>query len=243
MNPITSSQNSYFKLWKKSLIPRFQKKTKIFLLSGSKIVFEELKKPHFKGSIIGTRAHLKHTKKDKPFFLLTESLFKQLDILRTGGPLLAMPLPSIPVWKEHMPPQQIEVLLPISDPGNLGACLRSCAAFDIQNVILLKEASSPFHPKALKSASGTHNKLHFFSGPSIQDIKKADILLNTKGTFLKDFNWPKSGRLLLGEEGLGVPDSVNGQHICIETSQAVESLNVATSLGIALYSRKINHTS
>lgn len=235
MKPISSSQNSYFKLWKQSLNPRFQKKTKLFLLSGLKIVSEELKKSHFKGHIIATSANLKHIQNDNSFFLLTENLFKQLDVLGTGSPLLAMPLPSIPVWKD--PSGQMEVLLPISDPGNLGACLRNCAAFGIQNVVLLKEAASPFHPKALKSASGSHSILNFFSGPSIREIKKVDIILDTKGVPLKKIQWPKSGQLLLGEEGLGIPDSIEGQRICIETSKKIESLNVAASLGIALYSR------
>ncbi len=235
MKPISSSQNSYFKLWKKSLNPRFQKKTKLFLLSGLKIVSEELKNPHFKGQIIATNANLNHIQNDNSFFLLTENLFKQLDVLGTGSPLLAMPLPSIPVWKE--PSNQMEVLLPISDPGNLGACLRNCAAFGIQNVVLLKEAASPFHPRALKSASGAHSILNFFSGPSIQEITKVDIVLDTKGTSLKNFQWPKTGRLLLGEEGLGIPSSIQGQRVCIETSKKIDSLNVATSLGIALHSR------
>ena len=52
-----------------------------------------------------------------------------------------------------------------------------------------------------------------------------------------EFAWPNNARLLLGEEGLGVPDNIkHSQFIKIPMASGVESLNATIAASIALHS-------
>lgn len=127
----------------------------------------------------------------------------------------------------------------IQDPGNLGAILRSAAAFGFQEALLGPGCADPFHPKALRGSMGaaflmplrriealTPDTGHWFAldgGPGSIPMAEADL--------------SEPLRLLVGNEGHGwqgvdLPGGVQRLAIPI---QGVESLNAAVAAGIACF--------
>lgn len=169
---------------------------------------------------------------------LETELFSQLDVLGTDFNLLIVETPKI----EPMPANLLSesnrmVLLAMGDPGNLGAALRNCEAFEVDRVLLLKESANPFLPKSIKASAGSSLRLHLFSGPSIQEISESHgsalMALDMNGQDISKVKCD-SFKLLVGEEGKGIPMGFKGQRLKIST-RGVESLNATVSLGIALF--------
>jgi len=127
----------------------------------------------------------------------------------------------------------------IQDPGNLGAILRSAAAFGFQEALLGPGCADPFHPKALRGSMGaaflmplrrvdrlTPDSGHWYAldgGPGAIPLAKADLT--------------EPLRLWVGNEGHGwqgadLPPGVSRLAIPI---QGLESLNAAVAAGIACY--------
>lgn len=127
----------------------------------------------------------------------------------------------------------------IQDPGNLGAILRSAAAFGFQEVLLGPGCADPFHPKSLRGAMGAAFLL---------PLRRVDALRPEGGRCYALDGGPGavplaqaelSGplRLWVGNEGHGwqgmaLPDFVQRLAIPI---QGVESLNAAVAAGIACF--------
>jgi TrmH family RNA methyltransferase len=127
----------------------------------------------------------------------------------------------------------------IQDPGNLGAILRSAAAFGFQEALLGPGCADPFHPRALRGSMGAAFLLplrrmdfiqpdqgHWYAldgGPGVVALAEADLT--------------EPLRLWVGNEGHGwqgteLPAGVQRLTIPI---QGLESLNAAVAAGIACY--------
>ena len=172
-----------------------------------------------------------------PVLRLAKPLFKQLDVFGTRAPILVCETPEIPDWKFESP-DGLEILLALSEPSNLGACLRSAAAFGASKAILLKECASPFHPKATRAASGLTLATPLARGPSIHELPESKnlVALDMEGASLPAFDWPARGAwLLLGEEGRGTPSTLRAARVSIPMAPGCESLNAAAALSVALY--------
>ncbi|MCB0413810.1 MAG: RNA methyltransferase [Bdellovibrionales bacterium] len=238
MKEITSSKNDIFKKLQSLLQSKGIKKHHEFLLSGEKIVCENT---HLDATVIY------HSKMDIPpafsknkSLCLSKELFKQLDENNTHFPLLLCSYAQFTPWRPQESSQDSYIFLPLGDPKNLGSAVRSCIAFGFKNIVLLKESSHPFHPKAIKSSSGAVLKACFFEGPGIHELvseKKSPFLsLDTNGQSIRDFQWPAKFNLIVGEEGPGVPEKLKTISIQIPISSDVESLNAAHALSIGLFS-------
>jgi TrmH family RNA methyltransferase len=174
---------------------------------------------------------------------LAKPLFEMLDIFGTHAPILVLETPVLDtVDLDSVKPKGLEILCALSEPSNLGALIRTAAAFDAEKIILLRECASPFHPKAVRAASGTTLLVSFATGPSIQDLPSLHcaheiLALDMNGTPLNKFNWPRNVRLLIGEEGQGVPSPEKFHALAIPIAKSVESLNatVAASIAISRY--------
>ena len=62
------------------------------------------------------------------------------------------------------------------------------------------------------------------------------LALDMHGKNLGTFTWPRNARLLIGEEGQGVPASKAFEFLSIPMAREVESLNATVAASIALYS-------
>ena len=202
---------------------------------------------------------------------LATNLFQKIDTFGTHYPILLIDLPEIPIWdsngkndysKKNRGPH-LNIFLPLSDPENLGAALRICAAYNPDKIILLKESCHPFHPKCIRSSAGhvfslglgiikeeensdtnipkniLNNKIFF--GPSLSELPNlAYFALDTKGQDINeiDFHNLEEIQLLLGNEGQGlskINTNLKIKNICITTPTKIESLNATISLALALH--------
>ena len=177
---------------------------------------------------------------------LARTIFEELDVSGTHYPLLLARTPDIGEADLSKAPEGLEVLCALGDPSNVGALLRSAAAFGASKVILLRECASPFHPKAVRAASASTLLTALERGPSIKDlpgvaINGAVLALDMNGRDLGKFEWPRNARLLIGEEGQGVPSSKSFEFLSIPMAKDVESLNATVAASVALYSYYNRH--
>lgn len=241
---ITSTSNATFKSLESLTHAKGIKKEKQILISGRKVVPEILRE-FDKGMLtlifsekLQTEAEaLAQEHSVTEGLLLHNELFKSLDESGTKFPLLKMGTPEVEPYVSSQ--KGLNVFLALSDPSNLGAALRSLKAFEVAQVILLKECAHPYLPKVTKTASGVNLFMDLKKGTSIEDLHLDSLIaLDMDGENLKNFSWPESANLVLGEEGLGLPTRLknHAQRLKIEMSPEVESLSAPIALSIACYS-------
>ena len=127
----------------------------------------------------------------------------------------------------------------IQDPGNLGAILRSAAAFGFQEAILGPGCTDPFSPKALRGSMGAAflMPLRRFSQDHFNDGRWVALDSGAGAVPFGSVDLSEPLRLMVGNEGNGWRDAELPSH-CVRTAiytSGVESLNAAVAAGIACY--------
>jgi 16S rRNA (guanine527-N7)-methyltransferase len=179
---------------------------------------------------------------DAAWFRLARPLWEQLDQFGTGHPLVRVRAPEIKAIDLTVDPEELPgctLAIPFQDPENVGAALRSAAAFGVDRVVLLKESAHPYHPKSLRSGGPAILKIPAFTGPSIRELPSTRlplVVLGAGGTDIHGFVWPKSFILVPGVEGPGLPaDLPEAEKVGIPIAEHVESLNANVATAIALF--------
>lgn len=180
---------------------------------------------------------------------LSKKLFQDLDLYGTHDPILVMQIPQMKPL-QGLYGAKPRVILPLGNPINLGACIRSCVGFGVSSVILTQESCHPFHPQALRAAAGHCFDIDFseskstFSelvGQNHQEISTSQLFcLDLNGTPLETSELPENLILAVGQEGKGIPRTFQGQRLQIQTRQ-IDSLNAGVSLSLALYEYRRQH--
>ena len=129
----------------------------------------------------------------------------------------------------------------VSDPGNVGAVLRSAEAFGAAGVALGPATADPFSPKAVRASMGAVFAIPLSRVQTVDELPGVKIALAAgAGVPLRSLtDQPDAARvttLLVGAEREGLPDDVLAQadhvaHIPIAT----HSLNAAMAATVALY--------
>jgi 16S rRNA (guanine527-N7)-methyltransferase len=174
------------------------------------------------------------------WFRFSDALFKELDVAGTHGPLLLVNPPPFPAWSDNDPwPRGCTLFVPFQDPENVGAVIRSAAAFGAARVVLLRDSAHPFHPKSSRAAGPALFQVPLLYGPALGDLNVENaplIALDTRGPELSAAPFPASFGLVVGVEGPGLPPQLRAsQRRRIEMQPGVESLNAAAAAAIALY--------
>jgi len=185
----------------------------------------------------GAHPHPLEKELDTDVLLLGSSLMRDLGDA-ASPPTHALLMELAP---ESLGPLPDRVIVPwaIQDPGNLGAVLRSAAAFGFQEALLGPGCADPFSPKALRGSMGAAFLLPLRRCAQLPlDVGRWYALHGAPGAVLlaeADLRSPL--RILVGNEGHGwrdaeLPEAV--KFLAIPT-QGVESLNAAVAAGIACY--------
>lgn len=178
---------------------------------------------------------------DVPWLRFSKPLWEELDQFGTRSPILRIRVPAPESFHFHSDEMQsgCTLLVPFQDPENVGAVLRSAAAFQVDRVVLLQESANPYHPKCLRAAGPGILGLKIFAGPSIRNLPELKLpifALAANGESIDKMQWPGNFILLPGVEGPGLPDDRSDFHkVGIPIAEHVESLNAAVATSIALY--------
>jgi 16S rRNA (guanine527-N7)-methyltransferase len=239
---IESEQNPRYKNLKKIITSRGIKKTGQALMAGSKTIKEIMVRfPQCCEAWISVGERHpppEDAPKQMSWFQLAPELFHTLDLFGTHVPLLLLRFPEIHPWR---PPDGFKegcnLLIPFQDPENVGAVIRSAAAFDVKQVILLAESAHPFHPKSIRTSGGAVLSVQLLNGPSIDELptELPIIALSAEGKNIRSALFPRAFGLLVGTEGQGLPSVWRKRAWRIPIGGGVESLNAAAAAAVALY--------
>lgn len=244
--PVEAASNPSFKVWQELLTGRGVRKHGLALVAGSKLVPEVLRDfGHLCVEMLvpqGTEHVPQEAEADLAVAVLAPALHQQLDVHGTRGPLVVVRGPAMPAWQGT--PQGAVLAVPFQDPENVGAVLRSAAALGITEAILLREAASPFHPKALRAGGLAALRMTLWQGPSLQELASALppeqlVALSAEGTALPAFKFPAAFVLLPGVEGPGLPVGLRVHSVAIAMAEGSESLNGATAAALAMYAWQV----
>jgi 16S rRNA (guanine527-N7)-methyltransferase len=238
---ITSDSNSTFQRCVDLLGGQGIRKHGEALLSGPRICAEVVSR--FPQHVL---AWLSRTDSPSPpgesmlWLRLSADLFRQLDVAGTHAPLVLVKVPEIRPWSDEGAwPEGCSLFVPFQDPENVGAVIRSAAAFGVKRVVLLREAAHPFHPRSSRAAGPALFQVELQQGPSLADLRTSAaplIALDTTGPELRAAPFPERFGLVVGAEGPGLPQHLReGERRRIAIEPGVESLNAAAAVAIALY--------
>ena len=128
----------------------------------------------------------------------------------------------------------------ISDPGNMGTLIRSCAWFGIKNIALSPDCADPYNPKSVRAAMGTHFIVTIHMNTDLNIFKKTHriIAADLSGENASAYDFPNKCVLVLGSEAHGISDQnldCIEDFIFINKLGSGNSLNVATAGSILIY--------
>jgi RNA methyltransferase, TrmH family len=134
------------------------------------------------------------------------------------------------------------VLDRLQDPGNVGAVLRSAAAFGFKQVLALKGTAALWSPKVLRAGMGAHFGMHLIESLDLKALEalKTPLIATSSHapTNLVQTPLPWPCAWVLGHEGQGVDPEL--ARLCTHTVRipqpgGQESLNVSAAATVCFY--------
>lgn len=168
------------------------------------------------------------------------ALFKGLSGLESPAQIGAeLTLPATPA----IDAQAASVVLDrLQDAGNVGAILRSAAAFGVRQVLALKGTAALWSPKVLRAGQGAHFGLRLIEGLTADDLAALAVPMVATSSHtehvLHQVALPSPCAWVMGHEGQGVSPALMARcalTVGIPQPGGEESLNVAAAAAICLY--------
>lgn len=143
-------------------------------------------------------------------------------------------------------PPFLLVLDGITDPRNLGACLRVADAAGVHAVIAPKDRAVGLTDVAMKAASGAAETVPYIMvtnlARTLRELKERDIwVIGTAGEASEDLytaQWPVATAWVMGAEGDGMRRLTRetcDALVHIPMGGSVDSLNVSVAAGVCLF--------
>jgi 23S rRNA (guanosine2251-2'-O)-methyltransferase len=134
----------------------------------------------------------------------------------------------------------------VSNPQNLGMIIRSCAAGNVDAILLPTKGAAQISPLVIKASAGTLFKMPIIKTPNLKEtltsFKKegADVytLSSHAQSSYKEQSYGDKSIFVLGNESEGVSKSVESvcdRSIAIPMQRGVESLNVAVTASLLAF--------
>ena len=265
---ITSRNNPTVK-WAASLSDKKgRNESGAFIAEGEKLTFEALsaglKVTHIfvlesKKSAIFARLNEYNTRdefKDCAVIVLSEGAFEKISTEKSPqGVIAAIKYLDFfreldIIYKEDFifnNSERLIILCSLRDPGNLGAVIRSSAAFGVDHIILTSDSADLYNPKTVRSAMGSlfHLKATVVKdlAASISELKSAGrrvfaAELSENALPLSDVRMSSMDVVIIGNEGHGIPKEISSlcdSSVYIPISKNTESLNASVAASIFIW--------
>ncbi len=162
------------------------------------------------------------------------------DTQSSPGVLAVVPIEFLP-WPEEL--SLVLVLDRLTNPGNLGAMLRSASAAGTDGVLLSPGCVDPFNPKVVRGAMGAQLRLPIIEAEWAeigQQLTGLNVWLAAiDGAFSYDsIDWRAPSALIIGSEAVGAGHqaiSLAGQTVRIPMSKKTESLNATVAASVIMF--------
>lgn len=141
----------------------------------------------------------------------------------------------------------VAVLHEVRDPGNAGTVLRAADAAGADAVIFAGESIDPWHPKVVRSTTGSLFHLPVVTSRSLGEVVEAartagleTIAADVRGAELTEARSSLTGPIawVFGNEARGLNEEERdliGRSLKLPIYGAAESLNLATAASVLLY--------
>ncbi|MEB3754317.1 23S rRNA (guanosine(2251)-2'-O)-methyltransferase RlmB [Acinetobacter sp. MD2(2019)] len=149
---------------------------------------------------------------------------------------------------KNKPDSLLLALDQVTDPHNLGACIRTAAAMGVEAVIVPRDRSASLTPTARKVAAGGAEKVAFIQvtnlARTLAHVKEEHFcrvvgtMLDEKALPIHKFDFTGAVVVVMGAEDTGlrpITQSQCDQTVYIPMSGNLQSLNVSVAAGMALY--------
>lgn len=194
----------------------------------------------------------------KPVQSSMQELSRKAGETRHQGVLLELPkfkYTELDDVLENLSPQPLILVLDqIQDPHNLGAIIRSAAAFGADAVVIPRDRAAQITATSLKTSAGQAYKLPICRvsniAQTLRQLKELDFNVvgaDIDGCVESEIDYHRATALVMGSEGDGMrrlTRTLCDQMVRIAQNPAVESLNVSVAAAILLYTaskqRKLN---
>ncbi len=264
INEITSRQNSTVS-WASSLSEKkYREKSGAFLVEGIKLVKEALV------SALPVTHLFIHADKAEEFLPVLEPLCRTY-----GGDAPAVFLLSAPCFEKistEKAPQGVIAavkyldffkrldtinsgditartlfLSSVRDPQNLGAILRSAAAFGTETVILSEDSADVYHPRVLRSAMGNLFRMRVLTvTDEVAAVRSLRAMgrrvfaaeLRDRAVSLSSVDLRSDDVFVIGNEGHGISPALSAEcdgSVYIPIADDVESLNASVAASLLLW--------
>lgn len=179
------------------------------------------------------------------FFVIEKHIFEKLSAtVNTQGIILISKIPECPVHEQAESPFAL-VLDSLSDPGNFGTILRTCASAGLKDVWYSADSVDPYSEKTIRSALSSQFALNMHR---YEDINSLILKLRSfgydkvfrtepaegKSCFCEEKLFDKSV-IIFGNEANGIKEVDSSIPINIPMPGKFESLNVAQAVTVILF--------
>ena len=154
------------------------------------------------------------------------------------------------IYKEEFflkPEERALLLCSVRDPGNLGAIIRSAAAFGVEHIVMSDDCADIYNSKTIRSAMGSVFSIR------VTKVSRMDSFINVAqengrrvfaaelregAVSISDIDIKKSDIFMIGNEGHGIPADLSKQatgSVYIPIASITESLNASVAAAVFMW--------
>ena len=179
----------------------------------------------------------------KPVVVSAKQMAQMSDTKTPQGMIACVPLPDLNQQAQDLQKDERCIYLhEVQDPGNLGTIIRTLAWFGNFRLLLSQNSVDPFNSKVVRASMGAIFHLPIELDVSLERLSaRFDrfAYLDLQGEPLSHPEFANYPCYLFGNEARGVPTDAltafNADAYTIPGSGSIDSLNLASSVGITSY--------
>ena len=252
-NNLSVPSQAQIKKWMRLADGKFRRDEGLFAAEGVKVVEELLASRRQAEAILLLPEKRKYWEKiitkasaEIPRYELTRSQWQKISQDKEPEGIMALvAMPEEPSEADcfTLSSGNILILHEISNPGNLGALLRSALWFGFESIILSTGSVEYTHPKVVRASMGSLFHLNIVPDIPLKkvlpEIKKSYYLIGSSvRRGVAPHSLPQKAALLLGSESHGLPDDLLAlvdEQWCIPGSGKIDSLSLPQAAAILMY--------